>query len=120
MTIGGSGVRAEQAQKLRTTAMRGILGEVLRGELGSARYEAEEVAAASKRVGEAINKRLLEEPGMERYKLVANISIFQNDGQGARMGSSTVWDPETDGVVQEMFANDSIRCVAVVFAVCIY
>ncbi|KAJ1665357.1 hypothetical protein IW140_001473 [Coemansia sp. RSA 1813] len=120
VTDGTDTARMGQLQKFQTIAAQHIVSDVLRSELGSAKYEADEVAQLSKRIGETINKRLSEEPGSERYKYVTNVSIFQNEGQGARMSTSTIWDPESDAMVQEMFANESIRCVAVVFAVYVY
>ncbi|KAJ2663688.1 Tctex1 domain-containing protein 2 [Coemansia sp. RSA 1200] len=109
-----------QRQKFDAAVARSLLGEVLRSELTNTKYEADEVAQLGKRVGETINRRLSGEMALEQYKYVTSVSIFQNSGQGARMGTSAIWDPDADAVVQDMFVSDSIKCVAVVFAVCVY
>ncbi|KAJ2385999.1 hypothetical protein GGI23_006596 [Coemansia sp. RSA 2559] len=119
-TDGTATAHVGQAQRLQTSTVRKLMSEVLRNELGNAKYDADEVAQLSKRIGEMINRRLSGESGSERYKYVTNVSIFQNKGQGARMGTSTIWDPVSDAMVQEVFANDSVKCVAVVFAVYVY
>ncbi|KAJ1789797.1 hypothetical protein LPJ59_005274, partial [Coemansia sp. RSA 2399] len=107
-TDGTATAHAGQPQKLQILTVRKIMSEVLRSELGSTKYDADEVAQLSKRIGETINRRLSGESGSERYKYVTNVSIFQDEGQGARMGTSTIWDPESDAMVQEVFANDSV------------
>lgn len=101
------------------TAAKPLITSVLRDELKGARYQTDQVSELSKRIGDGIVAKLTTEVvGLERYKLIANVSIFQNEGQGARMDTRAVWDPDADGVLQETFVNDSIKCVAVVFAIC--
>ncbi|KAJ1725472.1 Tctex1 domain-containing protein 2 [Coemansia erecta] len=117
---GGAMPQPDYMHKFRPASARPLISEVLRGELGVWRYDASEVADVGKRVSEAITKRLAGEPGMERYKFITNVSLFQNDGQGARMGTSMVWDAESDAAVQETYTSEGVRCVAVVFAVYVY
>ncbi|KAJ2787163.1 Tctex1 domain-containing protein 2 [Coemansia interrupta] len=117
---GGAMPQPDYMHKFRPATARPLIGEILRGEIGGWRYDAAEVAEVGKRVSEAITKRLSSEAGMERYKFITNVSLFQNDGQGARMGTSMVWDAESDAAVQETYASEGVRCVAVVFAVYVY
>ncbi|KAJ2550456.1 hypothetical protein EV175_004060 [Coemansia sp. RSA 1933] len=120
MTVTDGTATAHSGQALQATVAQKLLSEVLRSELGNVKYDADEVSQLSRRIGETVNRRLSGEPGAECYKYITNVSIFQNEGQGARMGTSTNWDPESDAMAQEMFANDSLKCVAVVFAVRVY
>ncbi|KAJ2741387.1 hypothetical protein GGI20_005227 [Coemansia sp. BCRC 34301] len=113
-------LRPDYMHRFRPTVAKPIISEVLRSTIGNAKYAADVMAELSTSIGERIVERLVAEPGLERYKFVANVSIFQNSGQGARMGIGATWDQESDAAVQETFANDSIRCVAVVFAVYVY
>ncbi|KAJ1829715.1 Tctex1 domain-containing protein 2 [Coemansia sp. RSA 2599] len=106
--------------RFRTSCARPLMGDILRDELGNRRYQVEEMAAASKRISEIINKRLAKVPGLEGFKFITNVSIFQNDGQGARMFTSMVWDPDSDTAVQEIYTNENIKCVALVLAICVY
>ncbi|KAJ2493944.1 hypothetical protein IWW37_000022 [Coemansia sp. RSA 2050] len=117
---GAAALRPDYMHRFRPTVAKPLISEVLRSTLGNAKYEAEDVAELSTSIGEKIVQRLVAEPGLERYKFVANVSIFQNSGQGARMCIGATWDPESDAAVQETFTNESIRCVAVVFAVYVY
>ncbi|KAJ2359858.1 hypothetical protein H4S02_010027, partial [Coemansia sp. RSA 2611] len=63
--------------------------------------------------------RLAAEPGWARYKFIANI-VLLGAGAGARMGVSSLWDPHADHVVHESLTTPRLRCVAAVFAVCVY
>ncbi|KAI8326221.1 hypothetical protein GQ54DRAFT_253432 [Martensiomyces pterosporus] len=113
-------VRPDYMHKFRPAAVKPLIAETLRNELGDTRYEADDMAGLTKTIGDKINARLAGEAGLDRYKLITNVSIFQDGGQGARMGTSAIWDPESDGVAQEMYSNGSIKCVAVVFAAHVY
>ncbi|KAJ2878731.1 hypothetical protein GGI21_004058 [Coemansia aciculifera] len=113
-------LRPDYMHRFRASVGKPIISEVLRSTIGNTKYVAEDMAELSRSIGERIVERLVAEPGMERYKFVANVSVFQNNGQGARMGIGATWDPESDAAVQETFTNESIRCVAVVFAVYVY
>ncbi|KAJ2363811.1 Tctex1 domain-containing protein 2, partial [Coemansia sp. RSA 2611] len=117
---GAAALRPDYMHRFRPTVAKPVISEVLRSTLGNAKYEAEGMAELSTSIGEKIVQRLAAEPGLERYKFVANVSIFQNNGQGARMSIGATWDPESDAAVQETFTSESIRCVAVVFAVYVY
>ncbi|KAJ1648821.1 hypothetical protein GGF44_006648 [Coemansia sp. RSA 1694] len=117
---GSATLRPDYMHRFRPTVAKPIISEVLRSTIGNTKYEAEGMAELSTSIGERIVERLVAEPGLERYKFIANVSVFQNSGQGARMGIGATWDPESDAAVQETFTNESIRCVAVVFAVYVY
>ncbi|KAJ1731495.1 Tctex1 domain-containing protein 2 [Coemansia biformis] len=111
-------VEAGAGHGFRAPAAKAAIGEVLRRELEGVQYEGDQMAKLGWTVGALINERLAADAdaGLERYKFVTNVSIFQNIGQGTHMGCSAVWDPDTDAAVMETYTSDSIRCVAVVFA----
>ncbi|KAJ2380255.1 Tctex1 domain-containing protein 2, partial [Coemansia sp. RSA 2603] len=113
----GAMPQPDYMHKFRAASARPLIGEILRSELSGWRYNGDTAADVGKRVSEAISRRLAAERGMERYKFISNVSLFQSDAQGARMGTSMVWDAESDGAVQETFTSEGVRCVAVVFAV---
>ncbi|KAJ2052775.1 hypothetical protein GGI03_005600 [Coemansia sp. RSA 2337] len=117
---GSATLRPDYMHRFRPTVAKPIISEILRSTLGNAKYQAEGMVELSTGIGEKIVERLVAEPGLERYKYVANVSIFQNNGQGARMCIGATWDPESDAAVQETFTNESIRCVAVVLAAYVY
>ncbi|KAJ2080721.1 Tctex1 domain-containing protein 2 [Coemansia sp. RSA 988] len=119
-TDSGSEMRPDFMHRFRAAEVRPMINEVLRSELEGRKYEGVEMAETSQRISEAVAARVMGSAGMERYKVISTVSIFENSGQGARMGSSAVWDEEVDGVVHESYASDQLRCVAAVYAVCTY
>ena len=50
-----------------------------------------------------------------RYKLVCQVTIGQNKGQGIREASRCLWDTEKDNFASESFQNASLFVTAVVF-----
>ncbi|KAJ2800049.1 Tctex1 domain-containing protein 2 [Coemansia guatemalensis] len=120
MADSGAEMRPDFMHRFRAAEVRPVISEVLRSELEGKQYEGVEMAEISRRISEAVAARVAGSAGLERYKIISTVSMFENSGQGARMGSSAVWDDEADGVVHETFANDQLRCVAAVYALCVY
>lgn len=52
-----------------------------------------------------------------RYKIMVQVFIGHNVGQGVRMGTHCFWDPKTDNFVSESFTNEQIFAVASAFIV---
>ncbi|KAJ2347787.1 Tctex1 domain-containing protein 2 [Coemansia erecta] len=120
----GSPLRPGIMHKFRSTVAQPLLCEILRRELTDVQYDKDTVGELGQKLGSLISERLAREPGMDRYKFITNVSLFQNNnnnsGVAARMGSKCVWDVGADTVVQETFVGPAIRCVAAVFAVYYY
>ncbi|PIA19409.1 hypothetical protein COEREDRAFT_37714 [Coemansia reversa NRRL 1564] len=110
-------MRPDFMHRFRASEVRPVISEVLQSELEGMQYEGVEMAEISRRISEVVAARVAGMAGLERYKIISSVSMFENSGQGARMGSSVMWDDEVDGIVHETYANDRLRCVAVVYAV---
>lgn len=54
-----------------------------------------------------------------RYKFAVQVTLGELRGEGVKMGCRNFWDPTTDDYAQEVYQNDSLYCVSVVFA-CYY
>ncbi|KAJ1947443.1 hypothetical protein GGF37_000383 [Kickxella alabastrina] len=106
--------------KFRPDVAQPIINDILRSELTDKRYKDNDMSAITKRIGELITSRMSVQSGFERYKFVTNVSIFESPGQGSWMGTNLVWDPEADNAAQGSFFNDTVRCVATVYAVYVY
>ncbi|KAJ2727141.1 hypothetical protein GGI07_000025 [Coemansia sp. Benny D115] len=105
----------EAADRFRASTVKSIVREVLRTQLDGKKYDAE-MSEEAKKISEVISSRLGGETGMERYKFVTNVALLEDAGQGAFMGASLSIDQETDGVAQESFVSNGIRCIATVYA----
>ncbi len=58
--------------------------------------------------------------GRIRYKLLVQVVIGQQKGEGVRMGTRCFWDAESDNYASDTFTNDSLFCVATAYGVYMY
>ena len=56
----------------------------------------------------------------QRYKYIVQTTVGENNGQGMKVQSRTVFDEDTDDVAYVSFRNDSIFVIVIVFAVYLY
>eukprot|EP00050_Salpingoeca_kvevrii_P020407 m.98139 g.98139 ORF g.98139 m.98139 type:complete len:77 (+) comp8853_c0_seq1:325-555(+) len=57
---------------------------------------------------------------LERYKFVVQAVIGEQRGEGVKVAARCLWDSDTDGTAQDVFMNESLFCVAAVYAVYFY
>ena len=55
-----------------------------------------------------------------RYKIVVEVVIGEQRGEGVRMGSRCLWDSDTDNYASCVYMNDSLFCCAAVFGLYYY
>jgi len=55
-----------------------------------------------------------------RYKLLVQVVIGQQKGEGVRMGTRCFWDAESDNYASDTYSNDSLFCVATAYGVYMY
>ena len=55
-----------------------------------------------------------------RYKIVVEVVIGEQRGEGVRMGSRCLWDSDTDNYASEVYMNDSLFCCTAVFGLYYY
>lgn len=58
--------------------------------------------------------------GYERYKVVVEVVIGEQRGEGVRMGTRCLWDSDTDSYASDVFMNDSLFCCAAAFGIYYY
>jgi hypothetical protein len=112
-------VTPESKQKFRPGPAKEIMREVLEAKLSKATYHAEQTALMTKQVADEIKDRL-KELALPRYKVVVQVVIGEQRGQGVRMGSRCFWDQDTDQAASEQYANESLFCVATAYGVYLY
>uniref|UniRef100_A0A7S1PJH4 Dynein light chain n=1 Tax=Percolomonas cosmopolitus TaxID=63605 RepID=A0A7S1PJH4_9EUKA len=87
---------------------------LLERELKTVQYSPKEALNHSKSLtGKIIS--MLKEMGYPRYKFVAQVVISSVEGQGMRVASRSLWDPQQDNFATVSFKNASLMCVALVF-----
>ncbi|KAI0773912.1 hypothetical protein C8Q74DRAFT_1200119 [Fomes fomentarius] len=99
--------------------LKAYMKELLQSTLRTATWpeprEREKVKGWIKEIGERVKKRMLEIQPRD-FKYIVLTQINENAGQGGRADLVCHWE-DSDAVAQEVFANDSIICICVAFAV---
>lgn len=55
-----------------------------------------------------------------RYKIIAKVLIGEQRGEGVRVATRCLWDPESDNYASSTFMSDSLFCVAVAYGIYYY
>uniref|UniRef100_A0A6U6Z4C7 Dynein light chain n=1 Tax=Alexandrium andersonii TaxID=327968 RepID=A0A6U6Z4C7_9DINO len=112
-------IHPEYKNKFRPGPAKEIIKEVLQSKLEKAQYSMEETQALTKQVADDIKDRL-KELNWHRYKIVVQVAIGEQRGQGVRMGSRCFWDSDTDNFASETYSNESLFCVATAYGIYLY
>ncbi|XP_048356894.1 dynein light chain Tctex-type protein 2B [Sphaerodactylus townsendi] len=104
--------------KFRSSVVKECIHEVLKEELAGVQYSTEEIPSITKQLSEKI-RDTLKEKGFHRYKIVVQVVIGEQRGEGVNMAARCFWDADTDNYAQDVFMNESLFCVAAAFG-CFY
>ncbi|XP_060096917.1 dynein light chain Tctex-type protein 2B [Heteronotia binoei] len=104
--------------KFRSSVAKECIRAVLKEDLASVQYSPEEIPILTKQLSEKIRDSL-KEKGFQRYKIVVQVVIGEQRGEGVNMAARCFWDADTDNYAQDVFMNDSLFCVAAAFG-CFY
>ncbi|XP_017901670.1 PREDICTED: tctex1 domain-containing protein 2 [Capra hircus] len=105
-------------QRFRPSVVKDCIHAVLKEELASAEYSPEEMPQLTKHLSENIKDKL-KEMGFDRYKMVVQVVIGEQRGEGVFMAARCFWDADTDNCTHDVFMNDSLFCVVAAFG-CFY
>uniref|UniRef100_A0A2K6V136 Dynein light chain Tctex-type 2B n=1 Tax=Saimiri boliviensis boliviensis TaxID=39432 RepID=A0A2K6V136_SAIBB len=104
--------------RFRPSVVKDCIHAVLKQELANAEYAPEEMPQLTKRLSENIKDKL-KEMGFDRYKMVVQVVIGEQRGEGVFMASRCFWDADTDNYTHDVFMNESLFCVVAAFG-CFY
>lgn len=93
-----------------------VMDQLLKEKLSDQAYDPDICRALCLHLSELIKARV-KKLGMERHRLVCNVSIGSNSGQGIFMASRFLWDSSSDNFSTSTFQNSSLFAVASVFGV---
>ncbi|XP_072897790.1 dynein light chain Tctex-type protein 2B-like [Hemitrygon akajei] len=107
-------IRPPFQQRFKPAIVKGKINTVLKEELTNKLYDPEAVPILTQKIAEMI-KAQVKECAFERYKLVVQVVIGEQRGEGVKMAARCFWDADTDNFAQAVFMNDSLFCVAAAF-----
>jgi len=91
-----------------------LLEEILQREFAEKKYVYEEAMTWAKDISQEIQRRVSEKP-YERYKTVVQVTLTEAAGQGIRVASRCLWDPEVDNFAEVTMSTEYIHVIALVF-----
>ncbi|KAL8605078.1 hypothetical protein ACOMHN_018879 [Nucella lapillus] len=103
----------EKTSKFSSAKVEAILKDVLESRLKDVRYNPELCRRYTTELVGAIRART-QTCGFQRYKLVCNVLIMQNKGQGSRVVSRGLLNTDTDSFATYTFRNATLVAVAYV------
>ena len=112
----GEGTFERKHEVFYTHKIEKIMDEILKEKLSNQTYDSQRCRWLCMSLSEDIKGRV-KELGMERFRLICNVSIRSNNGQGFFMASRFLWNEFRDNFSSSSFQNASLFAVAVVFGV---
>uniref|UniRef100_A0AC11EEC4 Dynein light chain Tctex-type 2B n=1 Tax=Ovis aries TaxID=9940 RepID=A0AC11EEC4_SHEEP len=91
-------------QRFRPSVVKDCIHAVLKEELANAEYSPEEMPQLTKHLSENIKDKL-KEMGFDRYKMVVQVVIGEQRGEGVFMAARCFWDADTDNCTHDVFMN---------------
>ncbi|KAG8444882.1 hypothetical protein GDO86_009874 [Hymenochirus boettgeri] len=107
-------IRPNFQHKFRAATVKECIRSVLKEELGNKQYIAEEVPQLTRFLSELIKDKL-KEMGFDRYKMVVQVVIGEQRGEGVKMAARCFWDADTDNYAEDVFMNEYLFCVVAAF-----
>ncbi|XP_061204816.1 dynein light chain Tctex-type protein 2B [Neopsephotus bourkii] len=119
---GGSGntysLRASVQHRFKSSTVKECIHAILKEKLANVQYTPDDMPQLTMFLSETIKDRL-KEVGFDRYKMVVQVVIGEQRGEGVNMAARCFWDADNDSCAHDVFMNDSLFCVAAAFG-CFY
>ncbi|GLV34003.1 uncharacterized protein CBL_11114 [Carabus blaptoides fortunei] len=112
-------IKPSLQDKFKVLEVKNVIHDILTEELSGKVYTADDAKQWTTNIANTINRRV-RDMKWKRYKHIVQVCIGEQRGAGVRCGAKCVWDSETDNYASDMFMNESLFCVAAVFAIYFY
>uniref|UniRef100_A0A8C7WPC2 Dynein light chain Tctex-type 2B n=1 Tax=Oryzias sinensis TaxID=183150 RepID=A0A8C7WPC2_9TELE len=104
--------------RFKPAIVKEFVHEIVRERLSGVKYEPEKIPETCSSLADCIRDKV-KSIGIDKYKIIVQVMIGEQRGQGVKMCSRFFWDADTDNYAEDVFMNDSLFCVAAVFG-CYY
>lgn len=106
----------DEKSKFSPSRVEAILKDVLESRLKNVRYNHDQCCRISTDLATIIKSRT-KTCGFRRYKLVCNVLIMENKGQGSHVASRGLFNTETDSFAAYTYRNATLIAVAHVYGI---
>ncbi|XP_046374042.2 dynein light chain Tctex-type 5-B-like [Haliotis rufescens] len=104
-------MRPSSEERFSVTKMETLMSEILDNRLRDTTYNGETCSELAKELVCTIIAKT-KEFQWQRYKLVAQVHVGQNDSQAVQVASRCIWDPSFDSYACVSYKNTSLFVVA--------
>ncbi|NXK81536.1 TC1D2 protein, partial [Amazona guildingii] len=111
-------LRASVQHRFKSSTVKECIRAILKEKLANVQYISNDMPQLTMSLSETIKDRL-KEVGFDRYKMVVQVVIGEQRGEGVNMAARCFWDADNDSCAHDVFMNDSLFCVAAAFG-CFY
>lgn len=105
----------EDTRRFSQTKAEQIIYSVLENYLDQRQYDPRQFPSLSKTLSEMIKERV-RDSGLDRYKLVAVVTLCENRDQGTRVASRCLWNPKHDNHASVVYEGANFFAVGSVYA----
>jgi len=105
--------------KFRPNTVKSIIETILNEELSGKQYDSSQTGQLTRTITDKI-KHKIQELNHTRYKIVVQVLIGEQKGEGLRISTRCLWDPDADNYASHTFISDSLFCAAVAYGVYYY
>jgi hypothetical protein len=112
-------IKPKQREKFKPGKTKDLLQDIMKRELADKPYSQEKAQEYSRKIADDVKSKL-KLMSLPRYKFIVQVTVGESKGQGIRVGSKCFWDFDTDYCSSEVYQNDSLFCLCVVYAVYLY
>ena len=106
----------DRHEVFKADLVEGVIRDVLTSSLKNFKYTPERCKVLTTRLVADI-KRGVKELNFPRYKIVCNVVIMQNKGQGSKVANRCIWNPNTDSHASYTFVTPDVIVVGNVHGV---
>ncbi|XP_065530372.1 dynein light chain Tctex-type protein 2B isoform X1 [Lathamus discolor] len=111
-------LRASVQHRFKSSTVKECIRAILKEKLANVQYIPNDMPQLTMSLSETIKDRL-KEVGFDRYKMVVQVVIGEQRGEGVNMAARCFWDADNDSWAHDVFMNDSLFCVVAAFG-CFY
>ncbi|KAK2585121.1 hypothetical protein KPH14_008631 [Odynerus spinipes] len=112
-------IRPHLYDKFKPLSAKEVIHEVLNDQLYEKTYNVQDATQWTKDIADTIKEKV-KELKFNNYKYIVNVVLGEQHGAGVKMGTRCIWDTEADTYAFDSFINDTIFCVATVYAIYYY
>jgi len=104
-------------EKFMPSQVTAIIQRILENRLKDMEYSEADAKVLTIELATDIKQAVREECNMPRYKIMSQVTVGKNDGQGIRVASKCLWDKNNDNWASASYKNQFIFAVGMVFGV---